>query len=71
MAFKDNGLGSQCVGLPGEIVWTTIIERGGYPVDISDSSVMIRPVLFFYSIAIILNMIFKNEMLFLQSIEAS
>ena len=50
MAFKDNGLGSQCLGLPGKIVWTTIIERGGYPVDISDSSVMIRPVLFFFTV---------------------
>ena len=57
--------------LPRKIVWTTIIKgEGGYPGDISDSSVMIRPV-HFYSIAIILNMIFKHEMLFLQSIEVS
>jgi len=60
--------------LPGKIVWTTIIKGEGGGVscseDISDSSVMIRPV-HFYSIAIILNMIFKHEMLFLQSIEVS
>ena len=32
--------------LPRKIVWTTIIEGEGDPVDISDSSVMIRPVHF-------------------------
>jgi len=38
--------GSVC--LPRKIVWTTIIEgeAGGYPGDISESSVMIRPVHF-------------------------
>jgi len=55
-----------------KMVWTTIIERGGvscrYLGLLSDDP---SCSFFSYSIAIILNMIFKHEMLFLQSIEVS
>jgi len=47
MAFKDNGLGSQCVFLEKSFGQLPIIKgeggREGYPVDISDSAVCDDP----------------------------